>query len=177
MKLNHVLTGIALPFVFALPGVHAADSMALQERHEIQRECERLVIKFLHLFEGEHGKTADLFTEDGQAFDNVGREKIREAFSKIDARDVEVNVLISTNLIIDVTDENHATGAGYVTHYQYAHADSKREGQPALRTPNTITKWSWEFRQADGKWRISKLKTPESILIREDLFKYIQPKS
>ena len=137
-------------------------SMAIQKRHEIERQCERPVYTFLRLFEGEHEKVANLFTEAGSvqfppSLLAVGRHAIRERFSKVDTDNLEHNVLIANNLVIDVIDENHATGFCYVTHYQHRYADSKREGTPVLRDPWTISAWSWEFQNVNGEWKISKL--------------------
>jgi len=146
--------------------------MSTAERHEVHHECERLINKFLRHFEREHAKAADLFTEDGQALGNEGREAIREAFSQFDARDVEVNVLISSNILIDIEKKDHAKGACYVMHYQYAHPDSKREGQPELQSPKSITRWIWEFTHVDGKWYISKLDDLETVMLRKDLLHY-----
>jgi len=137
-------------------------SMSLQQRHEIEHECERPVYTFLRLFERDHAEVADLFTEDGSvqfppAGPTVGREAIRERFSAVDVNDVELNVLIANNLLITVIDEDNATGFCYVTHYQHRYADSKREGPAVLHDPWTISGWSWEFKRVEGEWKISKL--------------------
>ena len=167
MRSNLVLAGMGLALISALPLALTADdtgkeSMDIHKRHEIERECERPVYTFLQLFEDEHARTADLFTEDGSVpfpigEPTVGREAIREFFSTIDARNVELNVLIANNLVITVVDENNATGFCYVTHYQHVYADSKREGQAVLPAPNTITGWYWEFKRVKGEWKIAKL--------------------
>jgi hypothetical protein len=146
-------------------------SMDLLQRHEIERECERQVYTFLRLFEGEHAKTADLMTEEASVpFPSgkitVGREAIREFFSTIDSRNVEIHVLMANNLVITVVDENHATGFCYVTHYQHLYADSKREGQGVLRAPNTTTAWYWEFKRVGGEWKIAKLDV-DLVLLNE----------
>jgi len=137
-------------------------SMDLRQRLEIERECERPVYTFLRLFESEHGKVADLFTEDGSAQfppagPTVGREAIRERFSGVDPNNLELNVLIANNLVVTVIDESNATGFCYVTHYQHRYADSKREGTAVLHDPWTISGWSWEFKRVEGEWKISKL--------------------
>jgi hypothetical protein len=167
MRWNIVLTGMGLALISVLALALTADatgkeSMDIHKRLEIERICERQVYTFLRLFEGEHAKTADLFTEDGSVpFPSgkltVGREAIREFFSTIDARKVELNVLMANNLVITVVDVNSATGFCYVTHYQHLYADSTREGQAVMREPNTITSWHWEFKRVQGEWRIAKL--------------------
>jgi hypothetical protein len=151
------------------------EKMSITDRHVIYVECERLINKFLLRFEREHARAADLFAEDGQALTFKGREAIREAFDQFDQRDVEVNVLASSNTLIDIVDEDNATGACYATHYQYAHPDSKREGEPELKSPKSITRWTWEFKRIDGEWYISKLNTPETIMLRKDFLNYVAP--
>ena len=142
---------------------------------EIHNRCERLVHEFLQLLEGEQAETADLFTEDGQAFRHVGREKIREHFARIAAVDDNLNVLLCSNLRIDVDDEDHARATNYVTHYV---ADREDEGLTdpegarvggELDTARSITRWSWEFRRVEGAWLVSKIQYPEPVLLRKDV--------
>ena len=141
----------------------------------IHNQCERLVYKFLQVLEGDQAKVADLFAEDGRAFELVGREKIREHFAAIDAVDDNVNVNLCTNLLIDVDDEDHARATNYVTHYVAdREADDLTDPTGArvggeLDTARSITRWSWEFRCVDGEWLISRLRYPESVLLRKDV--------
>lgn len=144
-------------------------------KFEIHAQCERLVYKFLQVLEGEQAKVADLFAEDGQAFKLVGREKIREHFAAIAAVDNNVNVNLSTNLLIDVDDGDHARATNYVTHY-VADREAEDLTDPTgarvggeLNTARTITRWSWEFRRVEGEWLISRLQYPESVLLRKDV--------
>ena len=164
MRRNIILAGIGVALLSVTTLAFTADatdkeSMDIQKRQEIERECERVVYTFLKWFEGEHAKTADLFAEDGSVpFPmgkiTVGREAIREFFSTIDARNVELNLLLANNLIITVADENNATGFCYVTHLQHLFPDSKREGQGVLGDPNTVTAWYWNFERVKGEWKI-----------------------
>lgn len=149
--------------------------MATINELEIRDQCERLVYEFLRLLEGEQAKTADLFTEDGQAFRHVGREKIREHFAGIAAVDHNLNVLLCSNLLIDVDDEDRARATNYVTHYV---ADRQPEGLTdpegariggELDTARSITRWSWEFRRVEGAWLVSKIQYPEPVLLRKDV--------
>lgn len=149
--------------------------MALIEEFEIQRECERLVYRFLKTLESEQGSTADFFTEDGQAFDLVGRERIREHFKSIESVDNNVNVNLSTNLVIDIENAYHARATNYVTHFVAQPAPSDltvpQGGQVGgeLDTPRSITRWDWEFIRIGDEWLISKLQYPEPVLLRSDV--------
>ena len=149
--------------------------MQIAERIEIHIQCQRLVYRFLEVLESEQARTADFFTEDGRAFTHVGRESIREHFAEIAAVDDNVNVNLCTNLLIDVDDENHARATNYVTHYVADRAarsltDPQGGGVGGeLDTARSITRWSWEFRRVEGQWLISKLRFPESVLLRKDV--------
>ena len=149
--------------------------MAPADEFGIHNQCERLVYKFLQVLEGDQAKVADLFAEDGRAFELVGREKIREHFAGIAAVDDNVNVVLSTNLLIDVDDEDHARATNYVTHYVAdREADDLTDPTGArvsgeLNTARSITRWSWEFRRIEGEWLISRLRYPEPVLLRKDV--------
>ena len=173
MRSSLVLAGIALALVTALLGAAVNDAMDLQQRHEIQRDCERLIYDFLDRFESEHSKIANLMTEDGRALGSFGREAIREKALVIEKRAVvKVNALIATNLLVSVMDENSATATCYVTAYQHVYKDSKREGQAALTEPNSVTIWNWQFKRVKGEWKISTMNN-ELVLLSERLFRYL----
>jgi hypothetical protein len=181
MRRNIILVVVGLALVSVLPLAVAADaagkeSMDLQKRQEIERECERIVYTFLRFFEREHAKAADLFTEDGSVpFPSgkitKGREAIRKFFSTIDSKDVELNVLLAHNLFITVVDENTATGSCYVTHLQHLFPDSKREGQGVLGEPNTVTAWYWNFERVKGEWKIGEVDV-DLVLLNERFLEY-----
>jgi len=148
--------------------------MATQD-FEIHKQCEQLIYKFLKVLEGEQTKTADLFAEDGRAFNLVGRDHIREHFGDIEKVDNNVNVVLCNNLVIDIEDEDHATATHYCTHYV---SDPEPEDlkdptgnhvKGELDTARTITRWSWEFRRVGDEWLISKLNSPLPALFRKDV--------
>ncbi|MDE0451356.1 MAG: nuclear transport factor 2 family protein [Gammaproteobacteria bacterium] len=149
--------------------------MPPDDEFKVRVQCERLVYRFLQVLEQDQAKVADFFAADGQAFALVGREKIREHFAAIAAVDDNVNVNLSTNLLIDVDDEDHARATNYVTHYVAdREADDLTDPMGGrvggeLDTARSITRWSWEFRRVEGEWLISKLRYPESVLLRKDV--------
>ena len=132
---------------------------------EIYYQCERLIYRFLQLLQADQAATADLFTEDAQAFTLNGRQAIREHFAGIAKVDHNVNVNLSSNLIVEVEDEDHATATNYVTHYV---SDPVTDvtvpmGGPVggeTSIPRTITRWSWTFLRIEGEWLISKMAYP-----------------
>ena len=62
--------------------------------------------------EADQAATADLFTTDAQVFTMTDREAIREHFAGIAKVDHNVNVALSSNLIVEI--EDHATATNYV---------------------------------------------------------------
>ena len=149
--------------------------MEATNEFEIRNQCERLVYRFLRVLEGEQAKTADLFTEDGQAFKHVGQEAIREHFAGTEAVDDNVNLNLCSNLLIDVDEEDHARATNYVTH-DVAEPEAEDLTDPEgarvggeLDTARSITRWSWQFRRVEGEWLISRLEYPDPVLLRRDV--------
>lgn len=142
---------------------------------EMYIACERLVYRFLRLLESEQSKTADLFAEDGQAFELIGREAIREHFASIEAVDDNVNVNLCSNLVIEFDDVDHARVTNYVTHYVAERlAENLTDPTGAqiggeLNTARSITRWAWELKRVNGEWLIAKLQYPDSVLLRKDV--------
>ena len=100
-----------------------------------------------------------------------GREAIRKFFSTIDAKDVELNVLLANNLTITVVDEKTAKGSCYVTHLQHLFEDSNREGMGVLRVPNSVTEWHWNFELVEGEWKIGEVDV-DLVLLNERFLDY-----
>jgi len=142
--------------------------MDIQQRHQIEHECERLVYKWLRLFEHEHSKVAEMFTEDAvwRGTENAvkGRDAIRETFLRVEKHAApEVNTLVATNVVIDVIDENNATGEFYVTHYQHIR-QGENKGPYPLYDPNSIGRWVDEYKRVNGEWKIA-LRTLDTFRI------------
>ncbi len=171
MKSAWARTGIAMALVLTLPcglavgAQHEGEekSVDIAKRQQIEQECERIVYKYLRLFENEHGKAAELFTKDAEvSFSStgeptVGRDALRESWSGIDANKVEINALVANNLLVEVSNEHHATAFCYVTHYQHRYKDSKREGESVQPKGSALLNWTYEFNDSEGDWKISKM--------------------
>jgi hypothetical protein len=91
------------------------------------------------LLEGEQAKTADLFAEDGRAYNLVGRDQIREHFGGIEKVDNNVNVNLCNNLVIDIVDEDHATATHYCTHIVIRRSSYSNIGQANLKATAHFT--------------------------------------
>ena len=136
--------------------------------------CERLIHQFLELLQADQTATADLFTEDAQAFGLSGREAIRAHFAAIEKADNNVNVVLCSNLLVETTGDDHATATHYVTHYVSDPITGLTDPmgsqvQGEAGTPRSITKWSWAFERVNGAWLISQLAYPDSVLLRKDV--------
>ncbi|MEE8399134.1 MAG: nuclear transport factor 2 family protein [Desulfobacterales bacterium] len=149
-------------------------------RSQIGYECSQLVYRFSHLFEAVHSQVADLFTEDGSlqigGSSNivVGAEAIREAMLVVENRaGEETNLLISNNVIVDVIDEDNATGHSYWTHQQHRTAGGRPTTPLPYKEPHVVGKFSDEYKRVNGEWKFAK-RTFTGILIGAELLAYTQ---
>ena len=138
------------------------------ERILIEHECTRLVNKFHHLFNRDLSAVAELFTEDGAADFGTGsamkgRDTIREALYQGGSdtrtgRDIVMNTV--TNIVIDVIDENNATGYSYDTYWQHVYkGEEKKLGTPVpVSSPAYLGYWVDEFKCVDGEWKFASRK-------------------
>ena len=131
------------------------------QRSQIGYECSQLVYRFSHLFETVHSQVADLFTEDGSLTIGgntvEGAEAIREAMLVVEQRaGEETNILISNNVIVDVVDEDNATGHSYWTHHQHRTAGGRPTTVLPYKEPHVIGKFADEYRRVNGEWKFSK---------------------
>ncbi len=133
------------------------------QRSQIGFECSQLVYRFSHLFEAEHSRVADLFTEDGslQIGGNtdplVGAENIRSAMLIVEQRaGEETNILISNNVIVDVIDEDNATGHSYWTHQQHRTAGGRPSTVLPYKEPHVVGKFDDEFKRVHEEWKFSR---------------------
>jgi ketosteroid isomerase-like protein len=129
---------------------------------QIERQCERLVLRSLRLFDERDWQAyADLFTEDGvfiraNAPDEplAGREAIRAALGRRPSSRLTRH--LCTNLEIDVLDEAHARGLCYLLLY----AGDATQPQTAAGRPadavQRIGEYHDEFLRTSGGWRISR---------------------
>jgi len=136
------------------------------ERMLIEHECARLVNKFHHLFNRELSAIAELFTEDGVAdLGRVmeGRDTIREAYRRGGSatrtgQDIVMNTV--SNIVIDVIDENNATGYSYDVFWQHVYrGEDKKLGTPVpVSVPIYLGYWVDEFKCVDGEWKFASRK-------------------
>ncbi len=139
--------------------------MTRSERHEIEHECAKLINRFYHLFNVELSSVVDLFTEDG-ILDfggwklGPGPEAMRQPLydgGKNTREGVEIVLNTVSNIVIDVIDENTATGVSYDTFWEHGYYDGNLMGRPApVSAPIGLNVWNDEFRCVDDEWKFSK---------------------
>jgi ketosteroid isomerase-like protein len=133
----------------------------------IERECERLVTRYCHLVDhGQAARIADLFTEDGvwasPEATMTGREQIRAGFQRRQDNTARISRHVCCNLLIEVEDADHASGAVYLTLYRH-------DGDPARRVspsaaPQVIGEYRDRFERTPDGWRIARREVEVSFL-------------
>jgi ketosteroid isomerase-like protein len=129
------------------------------ERMLIERACARLVTEYCHFVDhGEAAKIASQFTDDGvwasPQDTRSGRDAIAKSFGKRQDNAARMSRHVCTNLLIDVIDENNATGVVYLTLYRH-------DGDPARRVsptdaPDIIGEYRDTFVRTSNGWRFKR---------------------
>ncbi len=128
------------------------------EKLLIERACERLVAEYCHLIDHGHAsKVADQFTDDGvwrsAEVTMSGRAELVRGFAARERKTGSISRHVC-NALIDVVDENNATGVAYLTLYRH-------DGEPGrtiapVGAPLMVGEYRDQFvRTADG-WRFKR---------------------
>lgn len=132
------------------------------ERQAIEKDCEKLINRFYHLFNQDMSYVADLFTEDGTLalgkwVIGPGPEPMREPLhngSKNMLEGVEVVLNTVSSIVVDVVDENTATAISHDTFWEYGYYDGDKQGRPApITSPIGINTWEDELHCENGEWK------------------------
>jgi hypothetical protein len=128
------------------------------DRMLIERECERLVTLYCHYVDhGEAAKIADLFTDDGvwrgPGIEMNGIEKVRKGFAARQANAARMSRHVCNNLLIDVVDEDNATGTVYLTLYRHD-GEEGRHTSP-LEGPVLVGEYRDRFLRTAAGWRFA----------------------
>ena len=130
--------------------------MDATERLAIESACTRLVHEYAYLVDfREYDRFADLFVEDC-LFDVAGqsvssREEMRAAVQRRPANRIWRHV--TTNVLINVVDEDSATGVGYFTVYR-AWVDEGTHAIPTLR-PAVVGHYRDKYVRVAGGWKFA----------------------
>ena len=127
------------------------------QRMEIERHCERLVTAYCHYVDhGEAERVGDLFAEHGvwrsPEVRMQGGAEIRRGFAARQANARRMSRHVCNNLLVDVVDENHATGCVYLTLYRHD-GDPERKVSPLIG-PVLVGEYRDRFVRTSEGWRI-----------------------
>jgi hypothetical protein len=137
------------------------------DRVLIEKECERLVNRFHHLFNRELSLVAELVAEGG-TLDFAGwkvgpdREQMIAAMrggSRNMLRGKEVVLNTMSNVVVDTIDESHATGVVYDTMWETPYPDDEFAGRPApVWRPKFLANWTDNFVREGDEWKFASRK-------------------
>jgi hypothetical protein len=137
------------------------------DRVLIEKQCERLVNRWHHLFNQELSLATELIAEEG-TLDLVGwkvgpdREQMIKAmrggsYNMLRGKEVVLNTM--SNVVIDAIDESHATGVAYDTMWETPYPDDEFAGRPApVRRPKFIAHWTDDFVREADEWKFASRK-------------------
>jgi ketosteroid isomerase-like protein len=129
------------------------------QRLLIERACGRLVAQYCHVIDhGEAARVAELFTEDGvwASPENTmtGRAAILKGFTNRQNNKGRMSRHVCNNLLLDVIDENTASGVVYLTLYRHD-AEEGRRTSPA-QPPAVVGEYRDRFRNTADGWRFER---------------------
>jgi hypothetical protein len=147
-----------------------------RDRLYIEQACARLVTAFhVHIDAFEHNDVLNLFAEDATWIHPMaGPLRGRKDFKAyLDSKSRKPTAQhITTNILIEVVDEKHATGRCYYTFYY----DGEGRDPAPLNAPMAVGQYRDEFvRTADG-WRFS-FRQPKNLFMGSDFGSVIVRKS
>ena len=123
-----------------------------------ERDCERLVYRYAWLVDsGEAAAIADLFTVDGVWAAGTGepmrgRDGIREGFTARQAVARRQSRHVMTNVLIDVTGPDTATGRVYLVNFRHDSRTGVAEKPAPADVPKYVGEYHLTFRRIDGTW-------------------------
>jgi ketosteroid isomerase-like protein len=145
-----------------------ADLQRLVSEHA----CERLVYEYARLVDsGRASRIPDLFTDDavwtgadGRSMN--GRAELVSGFSGREALARRQSRHVITNVIVDVGDDEGATGIAYLINYRHDAAEGVAENPAPAGHPKFVGDYHLSFRCVGGKWRIASLRFDLAFLRR-----------
>lgn len=130
--------------------------MDAAQRVLIERDCERLVTAYCQFVDhGQADRVPDLFAENGTwcgpGAKMTGQKELRDGFASRQADAMVMSRHICNNLLVEVIDEDHATGCAYLTLYRH-------EGKPSRRVspldgPLLVGEYRDRFVRTDTGWK------------------------
>ena len=141
--------------------------MNITERHQIERECERLVTRYCHLIDhGQASRVIELFSADavwsGPGVRMEGREQLQRGFAQREQQSERMSRHVCQNFLCDVIDSDHAEGSVYLVLFRHD-GDPERKISP-LTGPEMVGEYEDRFVRTPDGWRIAERRTVVSFL-------------
>jgi hypothetical protein len=147
-----------------------------RDRQSIEQACARLVTAFhVHIDAFEHDAVLNLFASDAVwVHPMAGTLRGHAAFQAyLDSKSTKPQAMhITTNILIDVLDENHAKGRAYYTFYY----DGEGRAPAVLDVPMAVGQYRDEFIRTEQGWKFS-FREPKNVFMRGDFGGVIVRKS
>lgn len=142
--------------------------MTGDDHRAIVEACTALILSYARLVDhGRAAEVADLFVEDGVWEWDVdrleGRDRVRTAFQRRQARDDRVSRHVCTNVAVEVVDPDHAAGVTYLTLYRQ---DGVETVPGPLDGPVLVGEYHDRFVRTPEGWRFAHRRV-EVALLRE----------
>jgi hypothetical protein len=119
-----------------------------------ERECERLVYRYAWLVDSGE---ADGTWEAGGGAPMVGRDGIRQGMAARQAVGRRQSRHVMTNVLIDVTGPDTATGRAYLVNFRHDSASGAAEKPAPADVPKYVGEYHLTFRRLEDGWRFATL--------------------
>ncbi len=128
------------------------------QRLVIENACRNLSIAYAKTVDfKEYDAFVELFDDNAYLYAGValeGKEGIQRGMAK--RSDTLRSRHVLTNILIDVIDENHATGVTYLTLYRHIGAESLELAPILVAGPAGVGHYSDEFIRTETGWRFAR---------------------
>jgi hypothetical protein len=133
--------------------------MDSNERRNIVQECRDLVVALTqHSDHGEHEKAVDLFTPNGSWIRGgkpyTGRAEMLQSFNRAGTGHPVIRHFTS-NIQIDVTDDNTATGVTYYIAFNQDGGSTTPKFPLPFGPPFSMGEWHDKFARTPAGWRFT----------------------
>jgi hypothetical protein len=147
-----------------------------RDRQAIEQACARLVTAFhLHIDAFEHDAVLALFAPDAVWIHPMAGplRGIAACKAYLDSKSTKPTAMhVTTNILIDVIDEDHAKGRAYYSFYY----DGEGRNPAPIVGPMAVGQYRDEFVRTDAGWRFS-FREPNNIFMGESFGSVIVRKS